>query len=212
MSVLRLLDADPALGDGLAPEEREAARAALLADVHELPPGPWAGEPPPGEPPPLGWLVLDGLLVRAAGPALAPAGPGDLLRPWEEHGTRWWALGRVALAALEGAFARRAARWPAVQAALLARAGWAARWLAVSAELQATPRVDERLALLCRALASRWGAPDEHGIRLPGPLGHETLAGLVGARLAATTAALRALERRGALRIAPGGALVLTPG
>jgi hypothetical protein len=81
----RLLEADPDLAHGLPPDSVRALRPTLVADVLELPAGEWKpshSEPQPGH---LGYLLLDGLILRQTGINGSRSGEllsrGDLMRP-----------------------------------------------------------------------------------------------------------------------------------
>ena len=77
--------------------------------------------------------IDDGLLVRQVQlddlRCCELLGPGDLLRPWDEDDdagtiecqTVWRVLEPTRLALLDGAFARRAGRWPTMTGELLQR-------------------------------------------------------------------------------------------
>ena len=85
--LVRILDADPGLGQALDGDARALAARYAVAEVVRLQPGPWdAGrvDPAPGR---LGLLVLEGLIkreVRIAGSECAELlGEGDVLRPWD---------------------------------------------------------------------------------------------------------------------------------
>src|ERR1700759_1271002 len=86
--LVRLLDADPELGDRLAPEDQQRAGHQLVAEVLRVPAGRWdaAGAVEPGGSP-LGLVILGGLLLRRLhlGRRAAPEvlGFGDILRPWD---------------------------------------------------------------------------------------------------------------------------------
>src|SRR5260370_10808755 len=84
---VRLLDADPDLGESLTPEARKRATEMLQVRVATIPPGPWA--PPTIGPAAIGLLVLDGLMVRRVRVGRSSSteliGPTDMLRPGDNQ-------------------------------------------------------------------------------------------------------------------------------
>ena len=62
---IRLLDADPGLGEGMPPELELHARDNLVAETLTIQKGLWspADDEPDGH---LGYLVLDGILIKCA--------------------------------------------------------------------------------------------------------------------------------------------------
>src|SRR3954454_8612960 len=115
--LVRLLDADPELGDRLAPDDQQRASHQLVAEVLRVPTGRWdaAGAGEPGGSP-LGLLILDGLLLRdldLGGQASAEViGSGDTRRPWDADSAaselplvaRWTVLEGLKLAVLDERF------------------------------------------------------------------------------------------------------------
>src|ERR1700755_999347 len=85
--LVRLLDADPELGDRLTPEDQLRAGHQLGAAVLRGPAGRWdaAGAVEPGGSP-LGLVILEGLLLRdldlGRRASTEVLGFGDILRPW----------------------------------------------------------------------------------------------------------------------------------
>jgi CRP/FNR family transcriptional regulator, cyclic AMP receptor protein len=206
---VHLLDDDDDLGAGLPIGSRDIARAHLRARVRMARRGRLeVTDPPLDAARHLGFLVLDGLLVREvrldARSLAEMLGPGDLLRPWETGGdavadaeVRWRALTPVRMAELDGAFSQAARHWPEVTAELAARGVRRADDLAVQAAISHIRRVEGRLVHLLSHLASRWGRVTPEGVLLSLPLSHATLAQLVGARRPSVTAALGQLARQG---------------
>jgi CRP/FNR family transcriptional regulator, cyclic AMP receptor protein len=209
-NAVRLLEADPELGEGLAPDERELAGRALLVATRTLEPGPWDPDEDRAEQRPVGgMLVLEGILTReiafAGRHTTELLGSGDVLRPWNEDVqfealpfTASWevhAASRVAM--LEDRFALVAGRWPALMAAVGERHIRRARSLAFQRAIAQLPRVDDRLLVLLWSMAERWGRVGPQGVRLPLSLPHRTLANLVGARRPSVTTALSGLTRDG---------------
>jgi CRP/FNR family transcriptional regulator, cyclic AMP receptor protein len=204
---VQLLDADPELGQRLDSAELRAARARLVVATLFLDPGPWhpdRAERPPGH---LGFLILDGMIVRevqvGGGKALELLNSGDLLRPWLEDAAsfvdaRWTVISPVRLAVLDPPTAAALSRWPAVIEELIDRGMRRSRSLAVSAAVQSLRGVDERLWVLFWHLAERWGKREADGaVILPLDLTHETLAILVGARRPSVSTAISRLTKRG---------------
>jgi hypothetical protein len=118
-----VLEVDPDLGAALHGDDRlEAARVAMAVGAH-LRKGPWS-PPRHAEHEHMGLLVLDGVLTRvvevSGRRSVELLAAGDVLRPWVELGDdapatvtiEWAVMDPVTVAVLDGAFARRVARWP----------------------------------------------------------------------------------------------------
>jgi len=206
--LISVLEEDPELGDGLAPERLASARrhaSASVVDVVSELPTTWPADLRSGP----GLLVLDGLLLRRVGLdgrfGGELLGRGDLLRPWQiedsgnslSHTSGWRVLQRARIALLDLDFTRRIAAYPEIHGQLLARAIRRSRYLAVSMAIMHHPRVERRLQLLLWHLADRWGRVHPDGIHLPIKLTHMVLSELVGARRPTVSAALGAIERDG---------------
>lgn len=209
-NAVRLLDADPELGEQLTPEERDLAGRALLVATRTLEPGPWDPREDPTETRPVGgMLVLEGILTReiafAGRRTTELLGASDVLRPWNEDvefealpfSASWEVHATCRLALLEDRFALVAGRWPALMAAVGERHIRRARGLAFQRAIAQLPRVDDRLLVLLWSMAERWGRVGPQGVRLPLSLPHRTLATLVGARRPSVTTALTGLTRDG---------------
>jgi CRP/FNR family transcriptional regulator, cyclic AMP receptor protein len=210
--LVRVLDADPALGQALPTEDRVLAARYAIAEAVQLEPGPWdahrleAGESGPVR---LGTLVLEGLLkreVRIAGSECAELlGAGDLLRPWDadedegftQVGGAFEVLEPTVLAILDRRFAAAAGRWPELLDAVLGRCVLRSRALAFHMALSHLNRVEVRLLALFWHLADRWGRVGPEGVIVPLRLTHRTLAQLVGAQRPSVTTALGALADTG---------------
>jgi CRP/FNR family cyclic AMP-dependent transcriptional regulator len=211
---VRVLEADGALGAGLAPEDRAAACERAVAHTLTLERGTWS--PEAGKPDwrsGLGLLVLEGLLSREvkvkSRTAFEVFGPRDLLRPWNRSGplsaapvpATWEVLTAARLAVLDRQFAAGLASWPEVTGALVDRALQNSHSLAVQSAVRQGGSVEERLLLMLWHLAHRWGelGEDDVVLRLPG------LSPAVLARMVATTPepavdALKRMEERGSLK------------
>jgi hypothetical protein len=213
---VRLLVADPELGEGIPLRELELAQRALVVPLMEGMPGDesaLANRIRSQEPPPQGFLVLKGLLLRetevagagaaellGAGDVLVPGNrPAADLMPGGEH-VEWRWLTAVRLAVLDGAFLERASRWPQVGWHLTRRTLARGQASAVQLAICSRPRVEDRLMLLMWHLARRWGRVTPNGVRLELPLTHAVLGKLVGAHRPSVTTALGSLAERGLVK------------
>ena len=158
----------------------------------------------------LGLLVLDGLLSRhvAIGEATCAEllGGGDVLRPWTEHEqgivsipaeSRWRVVMPTRMAVLNARFALQIARWPDVTAAIIDRVVQRARWLSFHLAVCHIVGVEIRLLIVLWHFADRWGRVTPSGLKLPLPLSHGLLAGIVGARRPTVSTALGVLREQG---------------
>jgi CRP/FNR family cyclic AMP-dependent transcriptional regulator len=158
----------------------------------------------------LGLLVLDGLLSRQVtiGEATCAEllGGGDILRPWTEHDrgivsipaeSRWQIVMPTRMAVLNSRFALQVARWPDVTAAIIDRVVQRARWLSFHLAVCHIVGVEVRLLIVLWHFADRWGRVTPTGLKLPLPLSHGLLAGIVGARRPTVSTALGVLRERG---------------
>lgn len=214
---IRLLDADPGLGENLSRERGLAARDQLVADVLAIHKGDWS--PPVDEPDGhLGYLVLGGLLIREVtvgkSRSVELLNVGDLLRPWQEDpssfsSSRWAALEEVSLAVLGPVVSQRIARHPEVVELLVERTMCRARNLAVHWAIANTVGLETRILMLFRHLAERWGKVTSDGVTVPLSITHQMVADLVGARRpSATSAIVRLAERAQLVRTPEGGWLL----
>jgi CRP/FNR family cyclic AMP-dependent transcriptional regulator len=208
---VRLLVADPELGEGIAPRDLEHARRSLAVPLIEGLPGEEGDlSARLRSPRPLGLLVLAGLMLRETDVAGAGAaellGAGDVLVPGSEPvddfmpGTAsvdWRLLTPIRLAVLDGAFLQKAARWPQVGWHLTRRTLNRGQASAVQLAICSRPRIEDRLQLLMWHLARRWGRVTPGGVRLELPLTHAVLGKLVGAHRPSVTTALGSLADRG---------------
>ena len=162
----------------------------------------------------LGLLVLDGLLTRQVviGEATCAEllGGGDVLRPWTEldsgiasiaSESRWQVVMPTRIAILNARFALQTCRWPGVTAAIIDRVVQRARWLSFHLAVCHIVGVEVRLMIVLWHFADRWGRMTGAGVKLPLPLSHGLLAGIVGARRPD-----RQHRARSAARPGPGGA------
>ncbi len=207
---MRVLEADPDLGEELDPDARAEATAALTAPCISLDwrsrQGNWGPSDPTGH---FALLVVEGLLlreVRLLGTSSAELlAHGDVLRPWDADGEihlpvpaeiTWTVLEPVSVAVLDSEFLRRAAGWPEVLSALARRAVVRAKSTALNDAMTNLKLVEVRLLVLFWHLADRWGRVGVDTITLPLPLTHEILAKLIGAARPSVTTALGALAER----------------
>jgi CRP-like cAMP-binding protein len=210
--VVRIADEDPGLLAAIPEPLAETARHQLVARTTWAESGHWdplAGDLPPDFDGWLGLFVLDGLLVREVRiddlRCCELLGPGDLLRPWDDDDgagtiecqTAWRVLEPVRLALLDGAFARRAARWPMVTGELLQRSLRRCRSQSVLLALTQARRADVRLRTLFAHLGDRWGRVTPEGIVIPLKLTHSVIAQLTGLRRPSVSISLADLEREG---------------
>jgi CRP/FNR family transcriptional regulator, cyclic AMP receptor protein len=217
-AAISLLDVDRDLVRALAPDQLAAARRALVVRVDALEAGDWNPRRDYAEnPPAMGLLILDGLLVReitfSERTTSELLGAGDLLRPQDHDsgfeplpvGVGWHVLEPARLAILDSRFAMATRPFPAVMVELAARTVRRSRALAFQLALSQLTRVDDRLLVLFWQLAERWGTVGPEGVRVPLELTHRTLGRLVGARRPSVTTALTGLARDGLVeRVAEG--------
>ena len=214
-----MLREDAGLGEHLDPVRFEAAASNSLAAVLRVPRGPW--EPPrPAHPAAcLGFLVLDGLVARRVTVAGATwtelLGPGDVLEPGRHDrdlnssippSVDFALLSEGRLAVLGPRFPARMAAWPEVSVALSTRLVERAQSLSYVLAACGRVGVAERIALVLRHLADRWGHVTREGVvvDLPG-VTHEVIASMIGAARPSVSTALGELRRRGEIhRPAPG--------
>lgn len=220
---IRILDADPDLGENLPPERFEQARQALVARTEGVARGQWRPtlDNCPEVQGGIGLLVIEGVLVRrlALGHRSAAEllGPGDILRPAQDgdnEATRpflvsWRVIEPLMLAVLDARFTLRLARFPELNGELVGRTMERSRVLARMLAVAQMPRVDTRLLIALWHLSERWGTVTRDGRVLPSFLSHELLGWLIGARRPSVTTALGQLSTRGSVRRQPDGTWLL---
>ena len=157
----------------------------------------------------IGFLLLDGLLVRAVGIderyGAELLSEGDLLRPWQDQRdaqmlplqTAWSVVEPAHLAVLDRDFVQHLTDYPELVCTFVDRAMQRARHLAVNMAIVNQPRVDVRLQMLFWHLAGRWGRVRRDATVVPLRLTHAVLAQLVAARRPTVSSALSDLARRG---------------
>ena len=216
---VHLLDADPDLARALDPRRAKEVAPRLTARTIAIPRGTWTPSQLLGAgPPPIGLLILEGLLVREATvgdhPSAELLGPGDLMRATENQEdaevllprrVEWNALVNARVAVIDHALAVRAAQWPEIFACFVERAARRAERLVIMQAIGHLTRVDDRLLALLWCLAERWGRVVPGGVAVDLRLPHRTLAGMVGARRPSVTTALGQLTARGDVERRPGG-------
>lgn len=209
-----LLDLDPDLGEMLAGDRADAARAELHVHVIEVSRGPWrpAALLPPNRAN-LGMLIVEGAAWRELsthGDASAELlGPGDLVRTWHEDdqadSTRWDALTNLTIALLDVRTTVALSRYPELWLAILERVEARAERLATTQAISQMTGVDARLEALMGHLAERWGKVRTDGVRIPLNLSHRQLGALIGARRPTVSTAISLLaHQRRVLRCADG--------
>jgi hypothetical protein len=221
-ATISLVDADPDLGELLAPGELERARRDALARVLRLSPGEWdAGAALEADSHHRGFLIIDGLLSRTVEVlgrrCCELLGHGDVMRPWrwDDEGSHvraevgWVVLEPTRLAVLDHGLVQRIVPWPELGVELFNRGTRRAHHLAVALAIAHHQRVGDRLLLTLWHLAERWGRVAPDGVVVPLPLGHQRLADLVGAHRPSVTTAMGELARAGVLSRRENGDWVL---
>ncbi len=220
--LIRVFDRDPELLEGVEEPAASHLRLRLAARRVWVERGAWrptiADDERSGH---LGMLIIDGLLVRtlhlAGRESSEVVGPGDLIRPWDADDAgesvacacEWRVLKPTLLASLDRQFATRAARWPAITAALLERSTRRSRALVHQATIGHVRRADMRLLLVLWHLADRWGRVTPRGVVVPVPLTHQLLAQLSCLRRPTVSAALGQLGQAGEISSLPDGGWLL---
>src|SRR4051812_12135595 len=216
--LIRIFEEVPELLQQL-PNGDATALGPVTTQVVSAPIGPWhfafRAEDLRGH---LGLLLLDGLVTRqvVVGDATCAEllGAGDVLRPWTEGEagflpipaeSRWQVVEPVRLAVLNSRFALQIARCPDVTAAIIDRVLQRARWLAFHLAVCHIVGVETRLLIVLWHFADRWGRVATGGVKLPLPLSHGLLAGIVGARRPTVSTALGSLREQGLVERTEGG-------
>src|SRR5436305_6853826 len=220
---VRLLEAQPDLGEGLSPQDEAEARRHVVAVLEDVPAGNWDPRTTYAlDPAFMGLLLVDGMLsrdVELGGRRCSELlGPGDLLRPWDyDEGdassvpaeSAWNVLEPARLAVLDGRFARVACRYPELVSRLIGRTLRRSRWLAILLTISSMPRVDARVQALLWHLADRWGRVTLDGVVVPARLTHDMIGRLVGAHRPSVTTALSELARTQRIKRLPHGWLLM---
>jgi CRP/FNR family cyclic AMP-dependent transcriptional regulator len=204
---VRVLEADPGLGEGLVAAQLTVARRAVVASVERLETGSWQVD---ADGVPLaGFLVLQGCLTREVeilgqSAAIDFLAHGDLVRPPADaevasvrSRVSWRVLEPTRLAVLDRDFFLAAQPWPEVTARLLERQERRAQWLSNVLAISHLPGVNLRILVLFWQFADRWGKVTGSGATVPIPLTHQDIARLVGARRPTVTTTLKVLVDSG---------------
>jgi hypothetical protein len=223
MSRFSLLQLDPDLGNSLDAADLAAAQR-LLVPLTTARPGAW--RPPrrlvdsSGD---LGFLVIDGLLLRrvmiAETRCTELIGRGDVLRPWSMDTAEvssvpieadWRVVDQSAhFAVLDPNVTRQLGRWPQVTCELFDRTVRRARWLSFQLAVCHTRYVQTRLLMILWHFADRWGRVRPDGVLVDLQLSHQTLGEIVGARRPTVTSALGELRAEDKLRTLADGRWLL---
>ena len=220
--IVRLLEIDPDLGSGLDPDAFATAENELLVRTVEAPRGTWDFEQTwAATNAELALLMLDGVIARDAGVgrrvSLEILGAGDALRPWpkDRHAEalkvrlRFNVMEPARFAILDGAFAQRAARWPAVLGQVTGRVMGRATSATLRLLIHQVVRIDDRVLLSLWGLAERFGRVTPDGILIPVAINHTMMARFVGAQRPTVSQAVGELTRRGEVaRLEDGGWLL----
>jgi CRP/FNR family cyclic AMP-dependent transcriptional regulator len=224
--MLRVLEADPDLGEGLTAEEFREALHRAVAELRAIDVGEWDPRPedygvngsPTGY---IGLLLVEGLVLRDVGFRRGVCGellgPGDLVRPWDEDrryasaplNVCWRVLRPTRIALLDRRFASAACHWPPLVETTISRTIRRSQRLAFHLALSNLKRIDSRLHILLWHLADRWGRVGVEGVSLQLPLTHEMLAHLVAAKRPSVTTALGQLTSQGLISRRSDGTWVL---
>jgi CRP/FNR family cyclic AMP-dependent transcriptional regulator len=220
--LVRVLEVDPDLGQGLDPAAFAVAERELVADTLTLERGRWDAyatwKAVPAE---LGMLILEGVLARdvriGKRASLEVLGAGDLVRPWptDRHAAalsaelRFEALEPVRFAVLDGTFAVHACKWPSVLGQVTNRVMGRATSASLRLLIHQVVRIDDRILLSLWGLAERFGRVTPEGVLLPIPINHTMMARFVGAQRPTVSQAVGELVRRGEVaRLEDGGWLL----
>ncbi len=218
---VRLLDADPELGDQMRPDRRHEASEAIRVRVIELPRGEWDCDAATG-PADFGHLLVSGAIAREV--ALEDIvssellGAGDLLAPpgasWQDQlpgqQLRRQVLAAARVAVLDTTAAAAMCRFPEITAALMARLGAQSERLSTLKAIAQLNSVERRVLALLRHLAGRWGRMTPRGVVIPLTVSHRLLGELIGARRPTVSVAVASLGRNGAVQRLQDGTWLLT--
>ena len=222
--VVRVLDFDRDLLAAVPAADAERARAIALARAIPVERGAWRPPELPEDPRYVGLLVLKGLLARDVSLGSAGCtellGPGDVLRPGEQHSVqsslpfdvRFQAEQHGRVAVLDGRFIAAVARWPGLTSELAARTVRRSHALAMQLAITFVTGTDVRLHALFWHLADRWGRVERDGVVVSLPFSHERLARLVRGRRPAISHGLKRLAERDLVIRRPDGAWLLRGG
>ncbi len=209
LRAIALLTVDPELARYIPAAELDQARRAVRLPLVSVRRGPFPADAMRVGTNPFGAMIVSGLVereVRSLGhPTLRLLGPGDLIHAPGFDGSlicRVQSLSAAqptALAILDDHLLQAVRRWPRLLPALLERASENHDSTILQLAISQQPRVEDRLVVLFRMLAERWGRMTGAGIVLPLALTHESLGRLIGARRPTITLALKSLADQGRL-------------
>ncbi|HWF53624.1 MAG TPA: hypothetical protein VG223_03310 [Solirubrobacteraceae bacterium] len=213
-----LLDFDPDLGASIERVEWPRARAAFTGELITVPAGAWS---PIAGRDSLGFLIIDGVVCRELSlvdrRSLELLGGGDVVQapsalgwPQLSEGTMLTAIIDAVVFELGPTFARAAARWPGVLAAVMRRIDAQRERLAIQGLVAHVPRAEHRLLLALWHLAARWGRVTAEGTVIPLALSHDLIGQLIAARRSTATLAISRAEQDGLLARRSDGTWLLT--
>lgn len=208
--MVRVFDLDPDLLDGIDPRVSAHLRLRAAAARIWIERGTWEPTAEGSSYGALGFLVLDGLLVRwieIDGRRSAElVGAGDLIRPWDDGEqlvaatASWTAVHPTSIAVLDEHVAALACRWPKIVDHLVSRSVQRSRSLATLHAIAHVRGADRRMRLVLWHLAGRWGRVTPAGVHLPLRLTHEILGDLACMRRPTASSLLADLCRQGELQ------------
>lgn len=219
---VRLLVADPELGEGLSADEFERARKQVVVPAIDAPAGPLDIEGLrrlPGIRGELyGFLVVKGTLMvnlhmagRQCGRLVSIGGlvllDGDVTETIPAE-VDWVVVDACRLACFDERLLEIVLRWPPLMAPIMSRAAQYARYALMQQAISQLPKVEDRLLALFWSLADRQGVVRSDGIWVALSTTHDTLAHLVGAQRPTVSLGLSRLAESGLLRAQPGGWLI----
>ncbi|MCW2994728.1 MAG: Crp/Fnr family transcriptional regulator [Conexibacter sp.] len=220
--LVRVLEVDPDLGQGLDSQAFAAASRELVADTLDVARGVWELDPAwAATGAVLGLLILAGVLARdlivGRRRSLEILGPGDIVRPWPEDrhvGTadldlRFNALEPVRFASLDAQFATHAVRYPGVISQVTGRVMGRATSASLRLLVHQVVRIDDRVLVSLWGLAERFGRVTPDGVLMPVPINHTMMARFVGAQRPTVSQAVGELTRRGEVERLEGGGWLL---
>lgn len=210
--LIRLLEADPELAEGLSSQEVARAERALLAEYQRLDPGyfcPARLSPGPTRGT-FGFAVLDGHIARSVSVGdstfVELLGQGDMIcyrnvaERGPAEGERFLALAPTRIAMLDHSFFVYVARWPIILANLFARTCMRPRRIALQMAISHMVGIERKVLVLLWHFAERWGHVTPDGVRLQLKLTNELLGSIVGAASPTVSTAVSRLVEGGLIR------------